>query len=214
MQLRKQRPDVSQLNHGFSVVELLVVVIIAVIGGISAMPQLYQRFKQASVDSYSNRLESGLASLKSNLLSRQTKCKIRFPSAASRTQGITPQQLERVILDHPSDCPKPQPIQNWNGQRLHMKSTDLRLVNLKGLSSQKENEDLRIVVTPATVEITTVGGVAAPAAGSNQQPLTLRVYSQALRQQGKGFERCLQLEVMTGAIIRGTWNGSICGKTT
>jgi len=200
---------------GFSVIELLIAIIITVIGAVSVMPSLFQQFKQADVDSYTNRLESGLANLKSNLLSRQTQCKIKFPTSASRTTGITPQQLEQINLDHPNDCPKPQSIQNWNGQRLDMQTTDLRLVNLKGLSSRKQNDDLRVVVTPATVEITTIGGVAAPTAGSNQQPLTLRVYSRALKQQGKGFERCLQLEVMTGAIIRGTWNPSLnlCSKT-
>ena len=31
MQLKQQRPNANQVNHGFSVVELLVVVIIAVI---------------------------------------------------------------------------------------------------------------------------------------------------------------------------------------
>lgn len=210
------RYQTAEKEIGFSVIELLIAIIITVIGAVSVMPNIFQQFKQADVDSYTNRLETGLASLKSNLLSRQMQCKIKFPSAASRSQGISPRQLEQISLDHPSDCPKPPFIRNWNGRLLDMKSTDLRLVNLKGLSSKKQNDDLRIVVTPITVEITTIGGVAAPAAGSNQQPLTLRVYSQALKRERMGFERCLQLEVMTGAIIRGTWNPSLnlCSQTT
>ena len=79
MQLMAKSHKATIKPDGFSVIELLIAIIITVIGAVSVMPSLFRQFKQADVDSYTNRMESGLANLKSNLLSRQTKCKIKFP---------------------------------------------------------------------------------------------------------------------------------------
>jgi hypothetical protein len=41
----------------------------------------------------------------------------------------------------------------------------------------------------------------------NEEPLIIRVRSSKMNAQGIGFERCLMLAPMTGALTRGTWIG-------
>ena len=46
-----------------------------------------------------------------------------------------------------------------------------------------------------------------PRASFDPTPLTIRIRSRGLMAKKQGLERCLQLEVMTGTLIRGTWKG-------
>jgi len=203
MQLKNKK---SIRSEGFSLLELLIAIVIGTIGATAIMPTMNQQLLQSSVDAYTNKIEAGLSGLKTNLLMRQMHCELLFPSAAQSSTGIRASQLENMVIDHPSRCPKPKAIQDWNGQRLEMKTTTLRLVSQKRTLSNKQQNDLRVTVTPQTLGLTTIGGIAAPAAGSGQKALTIRVRSQELQRLKRGFERCVQLEVMTGTIIRGTWN--------
>jgi prepilin-type N-terminal cleavage/methylation domain-containing protein len=206
MQLKKH--PTSAENDGFALVELLVAIVIGTIGATAIMPTMRQQSLQTNVDAYTSKIESGLAGMKTNLLMRQGSCELYFPSGAQSNRGIHPNQLEELIIDHPSRCPRPAAIQDWNGQTLDMKTTALRLVSQKRTLNSNQGNDLRIIITPQRVSLTTIGGIAAPTAGSNQEALTIRVHSQELKNKGRGFERCIQLEVMTGTIIRGTWHES------
>jgi hypothetical protein len=91
---------------------------------------------------------------------------------------------------------------------LDMGATDLRMTSLKGSLSAQQKDDVRLLISPPSISMTTVGGVSAPDATASNQPLIIRVRSKTLHSQGKGFERCLRLEPMTGSLIRGTWIGA------
>ena len=88
-----------KFEAGFTLVELLVGVAIISIGASSAIPSLYKQFQQSSVDSYTQKLESGLNQIKANMISRQSSCVIRFPLQASQEPGVAPSQLDNLIVN-------------------------------------------------------------------------------------------------------------------
>ena len=88
-----------KFEAGFTLVELLVGVAIISIGASSAIPSLYKQFQQSSVDSYTQKLESGLNQIKANMISRQSSCVIRFPLQATQKPGVAPSQLDNLIVN-------------------------------------------------------------------------------------------------------------------
>jgi prepilin-type N-terminal cleavage/methylation domain-containing protein len=190
---------------GFSLLELLVTLVISVVAAAAVIPQLQQRMKQAAVDSYTSRLEAGINQLKANMIGRQDSCTIIFPFGAGTSAEISPTALESLQIDttgEGTDCPKPTEMDG-----LDMASTNLRMTGLKGSLTTQQKDDVKLLISPASISMTTVGGVSAPDATTSNEPLIIRVRSQTLHSQGKGFERCLLLEPMTGSLIRGTWIG-------
>jgi hypothetical protein len=186
--------------------------VIGLILAMAATPQLQERFRQSQVDAYTSRLEAGINLMKANMVSRQDTCKIVFPPGAGGETEITPAALESLQIDTVganTACPKPTSMADANGSILSMNATDMRLVNIKNSLSPNQASDIRLLISPSEISMTTVGGVTAPDASS---PLIVRIRSIAMNNQRRGFERCLRLEPMTGILIRGTWpkddNGS------
>ena len=216
------RKDVQQ---GFSLVELVVAMAIVSIGTMSVIPSIHTRFRQASVDSYTQKLEAGLNQLKANMIGRQDSCTLRFPSGE-----IGPIEIDNLAIEESSDqgdpdCPKPSRmgtysvtddngniIKDSNGypetEMRTMASTKLRLLNIRNSHNNFEAEDLKIKITPDTITINTVGGVVA-----STQPLLIRIRSESLFKNGKGHERCLEMEPTTGSLNSGTWKNSTCSTS-
>ena len=196
----------STSSKGFTLVELLVAAMISTIAAMAVLPQLEQRFKQSAVDTYTGKLEAGINQIKANMVSRQSSCQIDFPNGAGSENEIKPQDIEDLAIDNPlnPNCPKPTNMQG-NGS---MATTDLRFVNIKHTLSPQQANDVRLLISPATISMNTVGGVTAPEASFDPRPLTIRIRSSSLHAKGKGQERCLKLEVMTGTLIRGSWQGN------
>lgn len=207
-------PDMMQrhLPHsGFSLIELLATIVIGLIVAMAAIPQLQQRYKQSQVDAYTSRLEAGINLLKAGMISRQDSCTIVFPPGAGSETEIRPSALESLQIDTQgvgTNCPKPSSMGSASGSNLSMKSSDLRLVNIKHSLSSSQDNDIRLFITPASISMTTIGGVTAPDANVSTTPLIIRIRSASLKAKSIGFERCLKLEPMTGTLIRGTWIGS------
>ena len=193
-------------NEAFSLVELLVTVVISTIAAMAVIPQLDQRLKQSAVDSYTSKLEAGINQIKANMISRQSSCQINFPNGAGSETEIKPVDLEDIAIDNPAnaDCPLPTNMQG----NASMNTTNLRFVNIKHTLSPKQANDVGLLISPDSISMNTVGGVTAPQASFNPLPLTIRIRSRSLHAMGKGQERCLQLEVMTGTLIKGTWQGN------
>jgi hypothetical protein len=89
-----------------------------------------------------------------------------------------------------------------------MNITDLRLVNIKQTLTPNQANDIRLLISPGSISMTTIGGVTAPDASVSTSPLIIRIRSKSLHSKAQGFERCLKLEPMTGTLIRGTWIGT------
>ena len=192
---------------GFTLVELLVGIAIISIGTASAIPTLYRQFQQRSVDSYTQKLESGLNQIKANMISRQSSCVIRFPPQATKEPGVTPSQLDNLIIneeaniDEEAECPKPSNMkEGWT-----MASTKMRMIAIKDTQTDSEEQNIRIMIQPEAIAFNTVGGVARPSLAFSNKPLVVRVRSLALGDSG--LERCLYMHPTTGEITSGTWNG-------
>ena len=208
MQPPRQPP--KQLS-GFSLIELLATIVIGLILAMAAIPQLQQRFKQSQVDAYTGRLEAGINLLKAGMISRQDSCTIVFPLGAGTETEIQPSALENLQIDTQgagTNCPKSTLMGTAAGSTLSMNNTALRLVTIKHTLTTSQNNDLRLLISPASISMTTIGGVTAPDANVSTTPLIIRIRSASLKAKGIGFERCLKLEPMTGTLIRGTWIGT------
>jgi prepilin-type N-terminal cleavage/methylation domain-containing protein len=198
-------------SPGFSLLELLATIVIATILAIAGLPYLQDRYKQAQVDAYTNRLEAGINQMKAGMNSRQDSCTIEFPAGAGSENEIGPSTLEQIQIDTDgagTNCPRPTSMGTAEGRRLSMNTTDLRLVSIRNRLSTSQAKDIRLLISPSTITMTTIGGVTAPDANVNSTPLIIRVRSASLYARSRGFERCLKLEPMTGTLIRGTWIGS------
>jgi prepilin-type N-terminal cleavage/methylation domain-containing protein len=196
---------------GFSLIELIATIVIGLIMATAAIPQLQQRFKQSQVDAYTSRLEAGINLLKASMISRQDSCTIVFPAGAGTETEIKPSVLESLQIDTQgagTNCPKPTSMGSANGSNLNMNSSDLRLVNIKHSLSSSQDNDIRLLISPTSISMTTIGGVTAPDANVSTTPLIIRIRSAYLNSRSSGFERCLKLEPTTGALIRGTWIGT------
>jgi prepilin-type N-terminal cleavage/methylation domain-containing protein len=197
----------SDLN-GYTLTELLVTIVIMGIAATAVLPQLQKRIEQSAVDSYTDKVEMGLAQLKQNMLSRQVGCTLIFPSGAGGETPINPIDFEvRTLLD------KSDPLIDCSSKVGSFSA--LRIVNLPrhpGSSQQeaslKASEKVELLINQDDLTMTSIGGVAAPLSSGNQKPFVIRLRSKKLYQQGQGFERCVQMEPMTGTLIRGTWIGS------
>lgn len=198
-------------KSGFSLLELLATIVICTILAMAGLPYLQDRYKQAQVDAYTNRLEAGINQMKAGMNSRQDSCTIEFPTGSGSENEIPPTTLEQIQIDTQgvgTNCPRPTTMGTADGRRLSMNTTDLRLVNIRNSLSTNQANDIRLLISPSTITMTTIGGVTAPDASVNSKPLIIRVRSSSLHARSRGFERCLKLEPMTGTLIRGTWIGS------
>lgn len=188
-------------ENGFSLVELLVAVAIVSIGAVAIIPNLQTRIRQSSVDAYAQKLESGLTHLKANMIGRQDTCILNFPSGE-----IRPSQIDAIKIDETSDdgddpdCPTPDRMGGAS-----MASTKLRLLKIRNSHTDFEEEDLKITISPSSIALNTIGGVTAPSVNYSTKPLIIRVRSETLEKQGKGHERCIEMETTTGLLISGTW---------
>ena len=103
----------NKQEAGFSLIELMVAVLISTIAAMAVVPALQTRFRQAAVDSYTQKIEAGLTQLKANMIGRQDSCIIRFPSGAGSETEFKPEDLdnlaiqEEAINGEEADCPKP-----------------------------------------------------------------------------------------------------------
>lgn len=199
----------NKYNSGFSLVELMVGVTISTMAALSIIPVLQVRFRQAAVDSYTQKLEAGLTQLKANMISRQDSCIIHFPTGAgSDDTKFSPNDIdnfsinEEIAINTEVDCPLPSGM----GGR-SMATTKLRLINIKGTHSNFDNTDLKILISPESIAINTVGGVTAPNSAYSNEPLIIRIRSDSLYQKNKGQERCVVMQPTTGEITSGSWNG-------
>ena len=163
-------------NSGFSLVELLATVVIGLILAMAAIPALQQRLKQSQVDTYTSRLEAGINQMKAGMISRQDACTIVFPAGSGTETEIKPAALESLQIDTQgagSNCPKPTSMGTSGGSNLTMNITDLRLVNIKQSLSPNQANDIRLLISPTRISMTTIGGVTAPDASVSTAPATL-----------------------------------------
>jgi prepilin-type N-terminal cleavage/methylation domain-containing protein len=205
--------DAMKHTHtaGFSLLELMVAVLISSIAAMAVVPALQTRFRQAAVDSYTQKVQAGLTQLKANMIGRQDSCIIRFPTGAGSEALFSPTDLDQLAIQEEAsngeeaDCPKPS---NMGGRT--MAATKLRILSIKNTQSDFDNQDLKILISPDVIAINTIGGVASLAQGS--EPLIIRVRSDTLHQRGRGQERCVVMHPSTGEITHGSWDGSTFGN--
>ena len=204
-------------DNGSTLTELIIAISLVSIGMAAFLPRIQQQIRQTSVDSYTSKIESGIIQMKANMGNRQSSCRIQLPAGAGTETEITASALESLIIDDdPQDPDAWCPSASEDIKGLNIKRTQTRFLNIKNSLSQHEYNDIRLLITPKEISMNTIGGVTAPEASFDPTPLTIRIRSRGLVSNNQGLERCLQLEVITGTLIRGTWQGNdfITGKCT
>ena len=74
-------PITQKHRSGFTLVELLVVVVLISIGSTLTLPTFMRTLRQREVDRYAQTVASGLFSLRAKLGTTKSSCEISFPSA-------------------------------------------------------------------------------------------------------------------------------------
>ena len=194
-------------TNGFTHTELMVGLAITSIGMAAFLPRLQQQIRQTSVDSYTSKLESGIIQMKANMVSRQGSCRIQLPAGAGSETEILPRALESLFIDDDPLNPEawcPPPTVDMGAEHEADRNP---IPQSQEQPSEHQHNDIRLLIAPEQISMNTIGGVSAPEASFDPTPLTIRIRSRGLMAKKKGLERCLQLEVMTGTLIRGTWRG-------
>jgi prepilin-type N-terminal cleavage/methylation domain-containing protein len=212
-----------RLEHrGFSLLELLATIVIALIIALAVIPKLQQRLKQSSVDAYTSRLEAGIKQLKSRIVNIQSGMEVVFPIGAGSEAEIKPNELETLQTYYGDNSIHQKPgfyldtdpgtgMVNASGDARTTKTTSLRLVGMKNTLSPSQADDIRLIIygDPDRISMNSIAGVVM--LQNRALPLIIRIRSVSLKSKGIGFERCLTLAPMTGTVTRGTWIGNGSG---
>ena len=193
-------------ESGFTLVEMLVAIAITSIGATAVIPVLQARFRQAAVDvakdgQMTSQSQYDRRQIVASFTSQKVQVvKLNFVKILTVFQLKKSEMMALRLIAEPS---------KMGGK--NMATTNLRLLSLRNTQNANDQKDLKILISPESVSLNTVGGVTAPRALNSaevSQPLVIRIRSERLTNQGRGLERCVIMEPTTGEISSGSWHGT------
>ena len=196
-------------NEGFTLLELIVVVVIVGLTAVWALPDFRRGIAQSKVDRYTRNIESGLFSLRARMGAIKGSCQINFTDRSGFSEGrfAAPEDLlERQQADGSlSDEDALKSCRESFADDTNINAEAFRLVNMEG---SRERDSVEIALKTDSYSFTPPGTTA------NANDLTILIRSKQSETAGilnslakvlPTRTRCI-LVTGNGQVFSGTWS--------
>ena len=191
---------------GFSLLEVLIAAVIVMISASWAIPQYRRQFALNQLDQYTQKIESGLFSLRARQSAEGTSCEMNFPANYVGTDNITGGfgTVENVVeLGHLSKEDRAQRLQCCDTTQCEW-NPPYRLINMEKTGLSKNVE---IKVSQQAYSLSP------PGTSTDGNALVLLVRSTSWNEdpQRPLPVRCIKLST-SGHLHSGTWEDTRCRR--
>ena len=191
---------------GFSLLEVLIAAVIVMISASWAIPQYRRQFALNQLDQYTQKIESGLFSLRARQSAEGTSCEMNFPANYVGTDNITGGfgTVENVVeLGHLSKEDRAQRLQCCDTTQCEW-NPPYRLINMEKTGLSKNVE---IKVSQQAYSLSP------PGTSTDGNALVLLVRSTSWNEdpQRPLPVRCIKLST-SGHLHSGTWEDARCRR--
>lgn len=200
-----KRIDLPPLQ-GFTLLELLIIIVIIVLGSSWAIPQYQRRLALNQLDQYSQQIESGLFSLRARQSAEGTSCEINInPSfvGIDNTASGFGQATDVLEFSHLNAKQREERLRCCDATSCSWEPP-YRLISREGTASSKT---VGIKLSKANYTLSP------PGMSTDGNPLIILVRSNKSKDDPKRPLpiRCLKLST-AGHLHRGTWEESRCRR--
>lgn len=198
-------PKDNELSHGFSLLELLIVVTITSLTAVWVLPDFSRRIAQAKVDRYTRNIESGLLSLRARMGAIKGSCEIDFSERSDFIAGqfSAPERLIERQQGNGTLSSKDALRKCREGylDDPQVNNQAFRLVHLEGT---QERDSVEVSVQTPTFAFTPPGTTA------NASAMTILIRSKhttGLSSNKIARIRCVQING-NGQVFAGSWEST------
>ena len=196
----------SPPKQGFTLLELLIIIVIIVLGSSWAVPQYQRRLALQQLDQYSQQIESGLFSLRARQSAEGTSCEINTdPSfvGIDSTSGGFGQPTKVLELSHLNPEERVKRLRCCDATSCSW-DPPYRLINREGTASSKT---VGIKLSKANYTLSP------PGMSTDENPLIILIRSANWQDDPERPLpiRCVKLST-AGHLHRGTWEQSRCRR--
>ena len=193
-------------SAGFTLLELLIIIVIVVLGSTWAVPQYQRRLALNQLDQYSQQIESGLFSLRARQSAEGTSCEVNInPSyvGTDNTNGGFGQATEVLELSHLNPKEREERLRCCDATSCSWEPP-YRLISKEGTTSSKT---VGIKFSQAKYTLSPPG----MSADSNSLIILVRSNNEQNDPKRPLPIRCVKLST-AGHLHRGTWEESRCRR--
>lgn len=192
-------------HKGFTLLELLIVLIIIILGGTWSIPQYRRKMALNQLDKYSREIESGLFSLRARQSAEGTSCEINinpsFVGLNNLDSGTFGSAVETLELKHLNKEQRSKRLNCCDATSCEW-TKPYRLISEEG---SRSSNNVAIKFSKAKYRLSP------PGLSTGNNPLIILV-----KYKNKGFDpqhplpiRCIKLST-AGHLHHGTWEQSRC----
>ena len=192
-------------DHGFTLLELLIVILIVALGTTWALPQYRRQIARSQLDQYTQKIESGFFLLRARQSAEGTSCEINFDSRyvgiANNNNWGTP--IDLLELSHlPSD--------QRNNRLQCCDATRCTWDPAYRLMDQEKTELSRSIELKVSKDHYSLSP---PGTSTDESSLIILTRSKTWHDDKNRPipEQCIELST-TGHLHRGTWEGEKCRR--
>ncbi|WP_413743493.1 type IV pilin protein [Synechococcus sp. MIT S9451] len=198
--------NIPNPSEGFTLLELLIVIVIVSLASAWALPQYHRRRALSQLDQYTQQIESGLFNLRARQSAEGTSCEINFNPAFVGTDNVNSgfgSATDVIETSHLTQQQRDQRLQCCDATGCSW-DPPYRLISREGTANSKLIE---LKASKAQYSLSP------PGTSTDESPLLVVIRSTNWNKdpQRPLPLRCVKLST-TGHLHRGTWENNRCRR--